>query len=217
MALRRVAGFRNAAVEQHLEHRAAVVRCAADQKIIRCRPPVLLEPLDVRLKASAGCNEGRGAHGVARASLLHDRGEEHAVVDLEIDHLRLISDLDPERFGGQIQRVQHRTPTAQEERIGAAEAQGAAERGLVAHAVLRQPIQHGLRLGDHVARQRLVRVALRHREQIAEELNSQYLIGYSSARAGDGQYHSIRVKVKGGDYRVRARNGYVDGAVPASR
>ena len=54
-------------------------------------------------------------------------------------------------------------------------------------------------------------------EQIAEELNSQYLIGYSSARAGDGQYHSIRVKVQGGDYRVRARNGYVDGAVPPSR
>jgi VWFA-related protein len=54
-------------------------------------------------------------------------------------------------------------------------------------------------------------------EQIAEELNSQYLIGYSSARAGDGQYHSIRVKVKGGDYRVRARNGYVDGAAPPSR
>ncbi len=54
-------------------------------------------------------------------------------------------------------------------------------------------------------------------DQIAEELNSQYLIGYSSARAGDGQYHSIRVKVKGGDYRIRARNGYVDGAVPPSR
>jgi Ca-activated chloride channel family protein len=54
-------------------------------------------------------------------------------------------------------------------------------------------------------------------EQIAEELNSQYLIGYSSARTGDGKYHSIRVKVTGGDYRVRARNGYVDGTVPPSR
>lgn len=46
-------------------------------------------------------------------------------------------------------------------------------------------------------------------EQIAEELNSQYLIGYSSPRASDGKYHSIRVHVKGGAYRVRARNGYV--------
>jgi VWFA-related protein len=44
--------------------------------------------------------------------------------------------------------------------------------------------------------------------QIAEELNSQYLIGYSSAKA-DGQYHSIRVRVHGGDYKVRARSGYV--------
>ncbi len=47
-------------------------------------------------------------------------------------------------------------------------------------------------------------------EQIANELNSQYLIGYSSSRAADGKYHSIRVHVRSGAYRVRARNGYVD-------
>ena len=46
-------------------------------------------------------------------------------------------------------------------------------------------------------------------EEIAEELNSQYLIGYSSSKAADGKYHSIRVRVHGGDYKVRARNGYV--------
>lgn len=46
-------------------------------------------------------------------------------------------------------------------------------------------------------------------QQIAEELNSQYLIGYSSARAPDGRYHSIRVHVTGGEYHVRARNGYM--------
>jgi VWFA-related protein len=46
-------------------------------------------------------------------------------------------------------------------------------------------------------------------EQIASELNSQYLIGYSSSGAGDGKYHSIRVHVRSGAYRVRARNGYV--------
>ena len=50
---------------------------------------------------------------------------------------------------------------------------------------------------------------------IAEELNSQYLIGYSSSRAADGQFHSIRVRVRDTDYRVRARNGYV--APPARR
>jgi Ca-activated chloride channel family protein len=44
---------------------------------------------------------------------------------------------------------------------------------------------------------------------IAEELNSQYVLGYSSPHPGDGQYHSIRVRVTGGTYRVRARNGYV--------
>ena len=44
---------------------------------------------------------------------------------------------------------------------------------------------------------------------IAEELNSQYLIGYSSPKPADGQFHSIRVRVRNTDYRVRARNGYV--------
>lgn len=45
--------------------------------------------------------------------------------------------------------------------------------------------------------------------QIADELNSQYLIGYTSPRKADGRYHSIRVRVKGGEYKVRARQGYV--------
>lgn len=45
--------------------------------------------------------------------------------------------------------------------------------------------------------------------RIAEELNSQYLIGYTPAHGRDGRYHSIRVRVRGGPYRVRARNGYV--------
>ena len=44
---------------------------------------------------------------------------------------------------------------------------------------------------------------------IAEELNSQYVLGYSSPHPGDGQYHSIRVRVTGGTYKVRARSGYV--------
>lgn len=42
---------------------------------------------------------------------------------------------------------------------------------------------------------------------IADELNHQYMLGYVSKHPGDGQYHSIRVKVAG--YRVRARTGYV--------
>jgi VWFA-related protein len=45
--------------------------------------------------------------------------------------------------------------------------------------------------------------------RIAEELNSQYVIGYSSPRPGDGKYHGIRVRVNGAGYKVRARNGYV--------
>jgi Ca-activated chloride channel family protein len=52
--------------------------------------------------------------------------------------------------------------------------------------------------------------------RIAQELNSQYVLGYRSARAKDGRYHSIRVGVNGSGYRVRARNGYVAGP-PSSK
>jgi VWFA-related protein len=47
--------------------------------------------------------------------------------------------------------------------------------------------------------------------RIAEELNNQYLLGYTSSRGADGQYHSIRVRVRGSEYKVRARNGYMAG------
>ena len=51
--------------------------------------------------------------------------------------------------------------------------------------------------------------------KIAEELNHQYVLGYTSSRGADGQFHSIRVRVRGSEYRVRARNGYV--ATPAKK
>lgn len=51
--------------------------------------------------------------------------------------------------------------------------------------------------------------------RIAEELNTQYVIGYSSPHPGDGRFHGIRVRVDRPGYKVRARNGYV--AVPIRR
>jgi len=45
--------------------------------------------------------------------------------------------------------------------------------------------------------------------RIAEELRSQYVLGYSSSHGGDGKFHSIRVRATNPDYRVRSRNGYV--------
>lgn len=58
--------------------------------------------------------------------------------------------------------------------------------------------------------------------RIAEELNSQYVLGYSSTHPADGQFHSIRVRASGTGtdgntavYRVRARNGYI--ATPVGR
>jgi Ca-activated chloride channel family protein len=44
---------------------------------------------------------------------------------------------------------------------------------------------------------------------IASELNRQYYLGYAASGKKDGRWHSIRVEVRKGSYRVRARRGYV--------
>jgi VWFA-related protein len=46
-------------------------------------------------------------------------------------------------------------------------------------------------------------------DRIADELNHQYVLGYSSTKSTDGKFHSIRVAMKDPHMRVRARNGYV--------
>jgi Ca-activated chloride channel family protein len=46
-------------------------------------------------------------------------------------------------------------------------------------------------------------------QRIAEELNSQYTVGYAPLRALDGSWRAIRVRIKGQPYLVRARQGYV--------
>ena len=45
--------------------------------------------------------------------------------------------------------------------------------------------------------------------RIADELNSQYVLGYHSPRPPDGKYRSIRVRMTTPEYRVRARRGYI--------
>ena len=45
-------------------------------------------------------------------------------------------------------------------------------------------------------------------DTIAEELRSQYTLGYYPPRADDGRYHSIRIRTRTGA-AVRARHGYV--------
>ena len=46
-------------------------------------------------------------------------------------------------------------------------------------------------------------------QQIARELRTQYLLGYTPANAKhDGSFRKIRVQVHNGDYRVQARRGY---------
>jgi Ca-activated chloride channel homolog len=53
--------------------------------------------------------------------------------------------------------------------------------------------------------------------RIAEELNHQYVLGYSSPKSTDGKFHSIRVSMRDSSMRVRARNGYVGTPVSKTR
>lgn len=45
--------------------------------------------------------------------------------------------------------------------------------------------------------------------RIADELNKQYTLGYSSSKPPDGTWRPLRVRVRTGEYFVRARRGYV--------
>ena len=44
---------------------------------------------------------------------------------------------------------------------------------------------------------------------IAGELSQQYYLGYPAAGKKDGRWHTIRVELRKGAYRVRARRGYL--------
>jgi len=45
-------------------------------------------------------------------------------------------------------------------------------------------------------------------QRIAEELNSQYTLGYATTRPQDGSWRTIRVRIRERDYLARARRGY---------
>jgi Ca-activated chloride channel family protein len=46
---------------------------------------------------------------------------------------------------------------------------------------------------------------------IASELSRQYFIGYSTSAPKDGRWHNIEVKVRRGNYTIRARKGFISG------
>ena len=45
--------------------------------------------------------------------------------------------------------------------------------------------------------------------RIADELNHQYVIGFTPAHPHDGNFHTLRVRTKNTAYKVRSRTGYV--------
>ena len=170
MALRGIADFLHALAEQHFQDRSAVIGRAADQEIVGGLAPILLQPFDIGLEAAGGGDQCRGLRDLIRAIVLERCRQEHAVGDIEIAHLGVIEDVDPESLCRAIERIQHGAAAAQEERVGAPEAERAAERGLPAHALLDDPVQDILGLVDHHARQLLVGLAAGDAQQIFPEL-----------------------------------------------
>lgn len=53
--------------------------------------------------------------------------------------------------------------------------------------------------------------------RIAEELNSQYVLGYHTQKPLDGSYRSIRVRATSPGHRVRSRRGYIATTLARSR
>ncbi len=51
--------------------------------------------------------------------------------------------------------------------------------------------------------------------RIADELNKQYTLGYSSTRPPDGSWRAIRIRLRPEGYFARARRGYY--AEPAKK
>jgi Ca-activated chloride channel family protein len=53
---------------------------------------------------------------------------------------------------------------------------------------------------------------------IASELSRQYFLGYSTASSRDGRWHTIDVRVRRGNYTIRARKGFIaDSSSSATR
>jgi hypothetical protein len=161
--------FLHALVEQHFQHRAAVIGRTADQEIIGNLTPILLEPLDVGFEPAAGGDQRRGLHGGEAVPAFERRRQEHAVGDIEIGDLGVVQNIDAELFGGQIKCVQHRAAAAEEERVGPSQAERAAERRLPAHALLDDPVQDVLGFADHVPRQFFVGLAAGDAKQVFPE------------------------------------------------
>jgi VWFA-related protein len=78
--------------------------------------------------------------------------------------------------------------------------------GFVGDSVLRKLSEE---TGGHVIQVNRAKDTAAAFQEIAEEMRTQYLIGYTpSTRRHDGSYHKIRVRVPQTDYKVQARRGY---------
>jgi hypothetical protein len=129
----------------------------------------LLEPFDIGLEAARRRHQRGGGNIHPLGAFLNDGGEEGAVLDIERGHFRVIGELHAKVLGGGIERIQHGAAAAEKERIGAAKAERAAERGLKADAMARHPVKDFLRLGNHETRQRLVGLTFGNEKKIVPE------------------------------------------------
>ena len=119
------------------------------RKLSAAVAPISLQPFEIGLEAARPRRRScapRISGGALDASTVAARKKPSSMS--QCDDRRVIKDVDAEILRRAIERVEHRRAAAEEERVGAAEAQRAAERRLEAHALLAHPVRHSARALD---------------------------------------------------------------------
>src|SRR5262249_7408715 len=183
VALLRVADLTHAVVEEHAQDASLVVRSAAHDEVVGHLAPALLEPGNVRLESAGGGHERLCPHLDALAALARDRAAEAAVAQLEVLDLGIVGDGDAEMLRRAVVRVDERLAAAEEERVGAAQVEGARERRLEPHAVLGHPGAQIRRSADGEPGERLVRLPAGDAPEVVPEFLLQVLPRHDCVRA----------------------------------
>src|SRR5665213_1562394 len=184
MALRRIADRHDVGGVQHAQHIAAVIGRAANEEIVGGGTPVFLQPFDIGFEAAAGRHQRLAADGNLLALALDHRRDEKTVSYVERDHRRIVDHADAELLGAAVEVVERAAAAAEEEGVGLAERQRAAERRLKTYALLVHPAKQLGGVRDREFCQHLVGLPAGDAVKLVEE----FLFG---VRAGHGRRGAV--------------------------
>ena len=164
--LGRVADLLDPLSQQILQHRALGVGGAADLEVVGRVAPVLPQPFPVGLEAAGRCDDRFAADALGEAAPGDHRLTREAVLHQDFSHFGVVQDLDAKLFGGAVHGVHQRLAAAQEEGVGAAQAQRARQAGLEHHAAVAQEAGRMGTGANRHARQALIGAAAGDAQQV---------------------------------------------------